>query len=238
MSGVTPQQLSLGISLNDDATFRNFYVPAGSPNAQVVASLELQLSPLGEHCILLWGESGVGLTHLLQAACHHAREQGLHAQYLPLKDMSGFDPVPLLDELDGQDLVCLDAIDVIAGHSLWERTLFHFFNRSRDAGKRLVIASHAAPAQLGVELSDLQSRLQWGVTYRVQRLSDEEKCAALALRARGRGLEMNDEVSQYIIKRAPRDMNDLFYLLERLDDASLAEQRRLTIPFVKHVLAL
>lgn len=238
MSGKTPQQLSLGISLSDDATFSNFYYPANSSNAQAVACLQAQLGPVGEHLVLLWGDAGVGLTHLLQAACHHASEQGLRAQYLPLKDVSGFNPEHLMDELDGQDLVCLDALDVIAGHPIWERTLFHFFNRSRDAGKRLVIASHMAPAQLPIALADLQSRLKWGVTFRIQPLSDEEKCQALAMRAKARGLEMNDEIGQYIIKRAPRDMNELFYLLERLDDASLAEQRRLTIPFVKQVLGL
>ena len=60
---------------------------------------------------------------------------------------------------------------------------------------------------------------------------------ALQLRAKGRGMEMSDEVAKFILSRAPRDTNDLFHLLDHLDDASLQQQRKLTIPFVKDVLS-
>jgi DnaA family protein len=69
-------------------------------------------------------------------------------------------------------------------------------------------------------------------------LDDEQKQAALQFRARARGLVLNDEVAAYIIQRLPRDMNELFWQLNRLDHASLAEQRKLTIPFVKKILGL
>jgi DnaA family protein len=72
----------------------------------------------------------------------------------------------------------------------------------------------------------------------VHNLSDEDKQQALQMRARARGLELGDEVAQYIIQRLPRDTNELFWQLQRLDHASLAEQRKLTIPFVKKVLAI
>ena len=87
-------------------------------------------------------------------------------------------------------------------------------------------------------LADLASRLRSGVVMQVAGMTDFEKQAALQLRAAARGLELGDEVAQYILHRAPRDTNELFYYLNRLDDASLAEQRRLTIPFVKRVLNL
>jgi len=67
-------------------------------------------------------------------------------------------------------------------------------------------------------------------------LNDQSKQAALQMRAKGFGLELTDEVAQYILHRAPRDMKELFLTLKRLDHVSLAEQRRLTIPFVKQVL--
>ena len=74
------------------------------------------------------------------------------------------------------------------------------------------------------------------MTYQVQLLNDEEKQEALQRRARARGMELNDEVAHYILQRLPRDMNELFNQLQRLDHASLAEQRKLTIPFVKKIL--
>lgn len=233
-----PQQLSLGISHVDDATFDNFYLAPGSPNAVAMSALRQQFSPLGEKFIFLWGLSGSGLTHLLQAACHQAQEQGHSIQYLPLSNMLGYSPQHLLEGLDSQDLVCLDELQVIAGKSDWELAIFHLFNRLRDSGKQLLLAADFGPHQLPIDLPDLRSRLNSGVSFGLQRLNDQEKCSALQQRALRRGLELTDEVAKYILSRASRDMNELFRSLSKLDDASLTEQRKLTIPFVKQVLGL
>lgn len=231
-----PRQLSLGVTLDDAATFDNFYVATGSVNAQARFALRQQLTAAGEQCIFLWGGVGVGLSHLLQAACLEARRQGLQAQYLPLAELAGEDPEQLLDELDQLDLVALDDLQLIAGQAHWERALFAFFNRMRDSGRHLLLAADGNPNELALQLPDLQSRLTWGLVFHVQSLGDDEKKRALQWRARARGLELSDEVVQFILHRASRDMRELFASLERLDKASLAEQRRLTIPFVKQVL--
>ncbi len=233
-----PQQLSLGVSLNDDATFDNFYAPEGSSNAAILELLKAQAGGCGEWFIYLWGRSGVGLTHLLQAAGHRAQDGGQAIQYLPLREVVGFAPEALLDGLDQLDYLCLDGLEAVAGKPDWEEALFHLFNRLRDSGGRLLVAAVQGPRELPVELPDLRSRLQWGMTCQVHPLSDDEKQLALRHRARARGLELNEEVAHYILQRVPRDMNELFCYLQRLDHASLAEQRKLTIPFVKKVLNL
>lgn len=233
---VKPRQLSLGVSLNDEATFANFYLPSGGGNRQPVAALEEQLEPDGEKLIYLWGAPGAGLTHLLQAACHRAYARERSAQYLPLKELAGFAPASLFEGLETLDLICLDSLGVVAGNPVWEEALFDLFNRVREAGGHLVFSAVCGPNELPMQLEDLRSRLNWGVVYQLQVLDDEEKQAALKMRARARGMEMSSEVAQFILSRAPRDMNDLFYLLNRLDERSLQEQRKLTIPFVKQVL--
>ncbi|GLS25462.1 DnaA regulatory inactivator Hda [Marinibactrum halimedae] len=231
-----PQQLALGIALSDDATFNNFFLEPESPNLQALLSLGEQASGAGEQLIYLWGAEGVGLTHLLQACCHQAANRGLRSQYIPLRDLSRFSPDSLCDDLSDLDLVCLDDVDTIAGKAQWEQALFHLFNRLRDSGRRLLVAAHQSPKHLGVSLPDLHSRLSWGITFQIQPMSDVEKCKALQLRAHTRGLDLSEEVSLFIVHRAPRDMNQLFEYLDELDQASLAEQRKLTIPFVKRVL--
>lgn len=233
-----PLQLSLGVSLNDDATFDNFYAPEKSPNAATLTLVRELARGGDEPFIYLWGASGVGLTHLLQAAGHEAHQQGLTAQYLPLHELAGFAPEELLEGMEQLDLLCFDGLEAIAGRPGWEETLFHLFNRLRESQGRLLVASEQGPRELPLELPDLRSRLQWGVTAQVRPLSDEDKQQALCHRARARGLELSQEVAHYILQRAPRDMNELFCYLQRLDHASLAEQRRLTIPFVKKVLNL
>jgi DnaA family protein len=72
--------------------------------------------------------------------------------------------------------------------------------------------------------------------FEVQELGDEAKAAALVARAARRGIELRDEVLQFILARNTRSMHDLALLLDRLDHSALAEQRRVTVPFVKSVM--
>lgn len=232
----SPQQLSLGVHLNDDATFENYFALEGQSNALVVSALGHQLEVYGEQFIFLSGAPGVGVTHLLQAACHLAGERGKRAQYLPLEELQQHEPSQLLDGLESLDLVCLDGLQHVLGQAEWERALFNFFNSMRDTGRRVVMAATKGPRELKVVLPDLQSRLNWGLVFQVQPLDDLSKQVALQNRAKARGLELTDEVAQFIMHRSPRNTHELFTSLQRLDDASLAEQRRLTIPFIKQTL--
>ncbi len=101
---------------------------------------------------------------------------------------------------------------------------------------RLMVSAETSPLQIPLQLADLKSRLASGVTYQLQMMTDEQKLEALRLRAHCRGLELNKSVAQFLLSRCPRNMQELFETLEKLDHASLAEQRRLTIPFVKQIL--
>ncbi|MEH6652275.1 MAG: DnaA regulatory inactivator Hda [Motiliproteus sp.] len=226
-----PQQLTLSVGLRDDATLANFY---SHQNDLAVQAIEGITEGVGEPFVFLWGESGAGCSHLLQAACHSAGRNQRSAFYLPL-DLLQQGP-ELLDGLDQLDLVCIDQVHRVIGDPAWEEALFHFFNRIRDAGNSLLIAADAAPRQLPIALPDLASRLSWGVVYRVHALDDDGKLAALRARAHDRGIELSDEVSQFILHRSPRQTGEIFALLDRLDQASLSEQRKVTIPFVKQIL--
>lgn len=229
-------QLSLGVSLNDEATFDNFYAPEDSNVVQIIEVLKQQTEQQGELSVFLWGKPGCGLTHLLQASCQFANEQGVYAQYIPLQELVGFAPESLFEGLEVQDLICLDGLHTVIGNPLWDEALFILFNQMRDAGKRLLFAATQNPNELTSSLPDLTSRLNWSMIFHLDELNDQQKQAALQHRAKARGMAMTDEVAQYIINHAPRDMNDLFYLLNRLDELSLVEQRKLTIPFVKEVI--
>ena len=85
-------------------------------------------------------------------------------------------------------------------------------------------------------LPDLRSRLGWGPVFHLRELDDEDKIKAMQKRADQSGLEMADNVANYLLTHYPRDLFDLFERLDHLDRASMAMQRRLTIPFVKSVL--
>ncbi|PCK08795.1 MAG: DnaA regulatory inactivator Hda [Alteromonadaceae bacterium] len=236
-----PVQLSLGISLKDEATFENFYAGSNEGNVQVVNELKRiatqgTVTPPAEHMVI-YGRRGCGLTHLLQAFCRLAHLSGGCAQYLPMRDLRGYSAAELCQGMEHMSLVCVDAFELLAGDDEWEQALFHLYNNLRDLGHTLVIASHTAPAALPIGLADLKSRVLGSVIYSVSALDDDDKQVALITRAKARGMQLPEEVARYIITRASRDTNVLFDLLDRLDDASLQQQKKLTVPFVKDVLS-
>ena len=230
-----PSQLSLGIRLRDDATFANYYPGANAVALGYVERISEADANWVESLVYLWGASGVGRSHLLQAACIRVQERGERAIFLPLAEVAKYGP-QLLDNLEYCDLVCIDDVQVIVGHPAWEEGLFHLFNRIRDSGKNLLLGANAPPRELGIKLADLQSRLSLALVFQLHDLSDEDKLRALQLRASRRGLQLSDEAGRYILTRGERTMSKLFAHLECLDQASLQAQRKLTIPFIKATL--
>lgn len=231
-----PEQLFLGLSLSDDATFANFFIQPQSRNALVVKGLTEFLQQHSESFIYLWGTSGSGVTHLLQAVCHQAQENNISFQYLPLRELVGYSAGEICGGLEELQLICLDGFEAVVGRPEWESAIFNLYNRQREKQHKLIIAANAPVKELPAHLPDLSSRLQWGLTLHLHSMNDDEKRSALQMRAKARGLELNDEVAQYMIQRLSRDTNELFWQLQRLDNASLQEQRKLTVPFVKKIL--
>ena len=224
-------QLSLEVRLRDDATLDNFLaLPKTQP---LLAALESQLDPAGEAVIYLYGPTGTGKSHLLQASCH---EPGIETLYLPLSDLSQYVARDVFQGVANVDRVCIDDVHAVLGDANWEQALFNLYNDAHQSGCRLVLAADAAPRALAVNLEDLRSRLSWGIVYQLAQPEDHDKAAILQFRASRRGLTLSSSVASYIVSRAPRAMCQLFEVLDALDKASLAEKRALSIPFVKEAL--
>ena len=128
------------------------------------------------------------------------------------------------------------ALMVLGGREDGEGPWSPLFTRLRDSGRRLLLAASASPRELPIKLPDLKSRLTLALVFQMRGLSDEDKLRALQFRASRRGLHLTDEVGHFILTRGARSMSALFDLLERLDQASLQAQRKLTIPFLKETL--
>jgi DnaA family protein len=225
------QQIPLGLRLPDRAVFASF-LPAR--NAEVLA--HAQRVAAGESTGLTWlcGPHAAGKTHLLQAISSAAGERE-RAGYLPLRECATLG-VGVLEGLPQLDCLCLDDLDAILGQGAWERALFTLLRELEDAGGRLVLAAAAPPALLPWALADLGSRCAAAAVLQLRALDEAEQQAALRLRARLRGFELPDETLQWLQRRLPRDMGTLYGLLDTLDEAALAAQRRLTIPFIREVL--
>lgn len=226
------RQLALDIHLADHAVFDCFHP---GPNAVAVASLQGAVGGEGPAIIWIWAGPESGRSHLLQASVAQAHERGAATAYLPLAELRDLSPA-ILDGMATLDVLALDDVGAVAGDAGWERALFRLYEGLVPRGGRLLIAAETPPAQAGIALADLSSRLSAGAVFRLERLSDAECLLALQRRAAWRGFALPDETAEFLLTRVERSTGSLFRLLDRLDRASLAAQKRLTIPFVRSVL--
>ena len=226
-----PTQLTLDLHLRDSYRFENFVI---GDNALLLDMLQKTIISETEPQILIWGGSATGKSHVLQACCQLAGSLDKTLSYVPLTEVIDYTP-EILDGLELMELVCIDDVQVVAGRADWQLKLFDFINRMREAGKVIVFAAQLPPNELALELEDLRSRLNWGPVIQLRSLNDADKQQALQLRAQSRGFELPDNVARFMLNNYSRDLDGLFEKLEKLDRASLAEQRRLTVPFVKSV---
>src|SRR6266404_4854015 len=164
-----------------------------------------------------------------------AASERMRAGYVPLAQVSGLG-VGVLEGLPQLQCLCLDDIDQVAGQPDWERGIFGLLRELEDAGGRLIASAQAPPLLANWALADLGSRCAAGAVFQLRVLDENEQQAALQLRARLRGFELPAETSRWLQRRLPRDMRSLYELLDTLDEAALAAQRRLTIPFIREVL--
>ncbi|HTT07470.1 MAG TPA: DnaA regulatory inactivator Hda [Gammaproteobacteria bacterium] len=227
------RQLPLKLYPPQDQTLEHFIVGA---NAEAHAQAGALARGESLRPLHLWGGAATGKTHLLAAACAGAAKQGLRPVYLPLKETShDLDP-SVCEGLGTLDLICVDDVDAIGGRGDWELALLRLYNQLADQGGRWLSASTVNPQEAMINLPDLKSRLGWGLVIHLQPLTDDLRREVLMQRARRRGFALSKEVADYLLHRVPRDLKQLCALLDRLDAASLSNQRHVTIPLAKTLL--
>jgi DnaA family protein len=205
------------------------------PNGVAVDLLHAAARGAEASWLYLAGANGSGRTHLLIAACAAANDSGRSAQYLSLAALRA----PRADAVrgfGGSELLAIDDIDAIAGDRDAEHALFDLYNRCRAEHATLLFAATAPPAQLGVALPDLVSRLSACTQIALKPLGEDERRALLRERALARGIELDDGVLDWLFARGKRDLTSLFEVLDRIDSASLAAKRRVTVPFLHGLL--
>jgi len=224
------KQLVLDIGLAPGPTLAGFFA---GPNEPALRHLSLWVgdarsatlhSPVPTY---LWGESGSGKTHLLEAVRHGLREQGASVGWL---DATMKDP-PEFDE--HWAAVLLD--DVHLYSAVQQHAAFNWFVNAQSLQRGVIAAGALPPADLRLR-EDLRTRLGWGHVFQLQVLGEAERRAVLRQAADDRGLMLSDEVLDYVLHRFSRDLGSLMELLTQLDGYALQTQRAVTIPLIRSML--
>lgn len=225
-------QLPLALRWPRRQRFEHFH--AGE-NAVAVEAVQAAAVDPAAPWVFVAGPIGSGRTHLLIAACQAAIDAGRTAQYLPLAGLRG-SRAAAIRGMAGSDVLAIDDVDSIAGEADAEHALFDTFNRYRADGCTLLFAAVGAPASLEIALPDLRSRLGSLTQALLKPLADGERRQVLRDHAAGRGIELDDAVLDWLFAHHARDLGALLDLLDTLDRASLAAQRRVTVPFLRNLL--
>nr|VFK13375.1 MAG: regulatory inactivation of DnaA Hda protein [Candidatus Kentron sp. LPFa]VFK29425.1 MAG: regulatory inactivation of DnaA Hda protein [Candidatus Kentron sp. LPFa] len=227
-----PKQIPLPFDTRSEPSLTNFIV---GPNREAQEAVSGVATGRGERVVYLWGEKGTGKSHLLAAVHRDVVRQKRNVAFLSCRS-----PDALQENIansPGVDLICIDDIDRQAGNRDREEILFHLYNQAEVGGTDLLIAGQRNPLGAGFSLPDLGSRLSAGLVLRLHPLDDDGRRMALERRAREWGFTLSDRVITFLLYRCQRDMHSLFSLLEKIDQATLVEKRRVTIPFVRDLLA-
>lgn len=215
---------------------QNFESYFSGQNAEIVGHLQAMCNQGPEQQIYLWGEPGTGKTHLLQACCQQAKTLGKEPFYLSFTQANLPSPA-ILDGLETMDLVCFDDLQQIAEDRHWQQALFNFYNRHRQNNHYLLVAANCPPKYLPFELLDLKTRMSWGLTLKIQSLRDDQLIDVLTHKAHYLGFDIPAAVGRFLLNHYVHDLAALWILLDKIDHATLAEQRKLSIPFLKKILA-
>jgi DnaA-homolog protein len=220
------QQLTLDIAPLPQPSLQNFVAGA---NAQLLSVLRSTLAGTsGDRRLCLWGGPGSGKSHLLAASAaagggsFHACSEDRAGNAIPKAD--GDIALLALDDVDQ-----LDAPGQIA--------LFNLINRhdTQAGAGTLIMSCSQPPAATGLR-ADLATRLAQGLVLEVVALTDAEKAAALARHATERGMQLNDDLTRYLLTHHSRDLPALVAVLDALDKYSLQMHRPITLPLLREIL--
>ncbi|MDI6450789.1 chromosomal replication initiator protein DnaA [Anaerobaca lacustris] len=206
-------------ALHPDYTFENFVV--GPSNRLAHASCIAVGQSLGQtyNPLFLYGSAGLGKTHLLHAVCHevHKRIAGSVIQLLSCEDfvnrfiraieqgnITGFH-----SQFRTVDALVIDDIQFLREREQSQEEFFHTYNALYNSGKQIILSADSPPNEIPSIEARLISRFNWGLVARIDPPSYETRVAIVQKKAHLRGLEINDEIAEYIARQVQANIREL-----------------------------
>jgi len=218
------RQLVLDIRPEEAVSFDTFVV---GDNAELIARLHALAEPDACEALYVWGVQGSGRSHLLRATASLAQSQGRVVYFI-----KGSDAGEDLDPPSGGLLVVDDLEDLAEDAQI---ALFRAFNNARLMGLSMLLSGGTPP--LGLHLrEDLRTRVGQSLTYQVRSLSENDKADTFLRMAAARGMKVEREIVDYLLRHSDRDLPSLLKMLDELDRVSLEQKRPITLPLVRELV--
>ncbi len=207
------------ISLNRRYTFDTFVIGASNRFAHAAALAIAEAPARAYNPLFIWGESGLGKTHLLHAAGNYAQRlfPGMRVKYVSTEEFTNDFINSLRDDRKVAfkrsyrdiDVLLVDDIQFIEGKEGIQEEFFHTFNTLHNANKQIVISSDRPPKQLATLEDRLRTRFEWGLITDVQPPELETRIAILRKKAQMDRLDVPDDVLELIASSIERNIREL-----------------------------
>lgn len=237
---------SSGSSLNQKYTFETFVIGASNRFAHAAAFAVAEAPARAYNPLFIWGESGLGKTHLLHAAGHYARRlfPGMRVKYVSTEEFTNDFINSLKDDRQVQfkqryrdvDILLVDDIQFLEGKLGIQEEFFHTFNTLHNANKQIVVSSDRPPKQLATLEDRLRTRFEWGLITDVQPPELEIRMAILLKKAQMERISVPHEVLELIATRIDRNIRELEGALIRVTAFASLTQTDVTYELAEMVL--
>lgn len=208
------------------------FVPCDGNAAALRFALQVADRDNPEKLLYLHGPSGSGKTHLLKAvAARLAAESGRGDAYCTLRDRLTAEQLRCRCADAGALLV--DDLQLMPDDPHMRGMLWQLFNEFHTAGRPVMMAGLVPPRELPNLDDHLVSRLLWGLVARLDTTDDESRRMILKKVADDRQVRVPDDVVDYIIATASREVRDLIESFDAVYRLSMAEKRRMTLPLAR-----
>jgi chromosomal replication initiator protein len=235
-----------GLKLHPDYTFDNFVV--GPSNRLAHAScVAVSQSPGNTYNpLFLYGNSGLGKTHLLHAICCEAGQKIDEAviQLLSCEDfvnrfiraiekgnLAGFQ-----SQFRTVDTLVIDDIQFLREREQSQEEFFHTFNALYNNGKQIILSADSPPGKIPSLEERLISRFNWGLVARIDPPSYETRVAIVQKKAHLRGLNISDEIAEYIARKVHANIRELEGALTSLYAVATTTGKKITLELAKRAL--
>jgi chromosomal replication initiator protein len=234
------------LRLHPDYSFENFVV--GPSNRLAHASCVAVSQSPGDtyNPLFIYGNSGLGKTHLLHAVCFEAQRRLNNAviQFLSCEDFvnrfiraieegntAGFQ-----SQFRTVDVLVIDDVQFLREREHSQEEFFHTFNALYNNGKQIILSADSAPGKIPSLEERLISRFNWGLVTRIDPPSYETRVAIVQKKAHVRGLNISDEIAGYIARKVHANIRELEGALTSIYAVATTTGREIDLELVQTAL--
>ena len=230
--------------LNPSYTFDSFVV---GPSNQMAynASLAVASKPgIQYNPLFIYGGTGLGKTHLLQAIGNHALENGKTVIYVTIEQFMNDFTFSIKNKnmehfrakYRNCDVLLIDDVQFLSGKEQTQEEFFHTFNELHNAKKQIVMTSDRLPSQIAGLVDRLRSRFEWGLTADVQIPGLETKIAIIEKKSDLNGIKLSKEIINFIATSLDNSIREIEGVIIRINASASLLNQEINLAMVQGLL--